>query len=161
MESQSLSSMWENKLLQKPQILGWQDFRKLDEEIMFRGIPSFASIDSELEGTHLPNYEIYGPGLYFSYSMHEAVQYTQKNGTLIKAKLSQDANVVIDGTVDWLEEGWYGYEQVPCFYGKTDVERFLIAKEYITKGIDVYITAGGYHVAILNRSKLIIKNPYE
>lgn len=155
-EMPNLNVLWKEKILQKPKIVDWRTFNNIDGEILYRGIPSYASVESEFEGTHLPNYQLYGPGLYFAFSKYEASLYTQKNGTLLLAKLANNANLVIDRTVNWLEEEWYGFEQLECFVGKSDGERIGIAREYLEKSVDAYVTAEGFHIAILDRSKLFL-----
>ena len=155
--SLNLNHYWKDTILTPVSVLDVPSFDEIDEEIMYRGIPKHAKIEAEFEGTHLPNQQIYGPGVYFSYNLKEASDYAGKDGTILICKLRPDANLVVDTTVDRNE--WLDFETLPAFFGKTDWERKRLAREYKDVGVDAYITGGGDHVAVLDRSKIICKQP--
>ena len=41
-------------------------------------------------------------------------------------------------------------------FRESDSERLKIAREYTEKGADAYVTAEGCHIAVLDRSKLVL-----
>ena len=150
----NVNKMFSTTLAQRPQILTPAEFAATDSQLFYRGCPSLAK---EFAGTHEPQVETYGPGLYFASTQYEAETYVRSySGELLTAKLASDANVWVDSTCDIIK--FWDFEEFRTFFGANDQERPRIARKLLDNGVDAYFTARGEHLAVLNRSKLLLNS---